>query len=369
VYFNEELKIIGDYSGFGGAAAALAMPAVQIAVLEVARGGILLRGIGTAHNDAAVLTNVSEDHLDQHGIRTLDQLAEVKATITRITKPDGWDILNADDPRVLGTRRIARGRIWLYSMDHDHPAIRHVLAERGRSMTVVDGCLVAAYSRHEASKLMPLEDIPVTLAGISSQHIHNAMAAAAAALSVGLPETAVVEGLRSFVLDQRQNPGRANLFEVDGKVVVVDYAHNEEGMKGLVEIARGLCRPDSSTWLTFCSAGDRTNAILHRLAYTAARGFDKVMVAELERYLRGRDPKELVDRLKAGVVDGGKPEPVVMKDEMTALKSMLAEAGPGDVVAITALSQRPEVFAYLSARSAKELGPERVRELVRQARG
>jgi cyanophycin synthetase len=194
------------------------------------------------------------------------------------------------------------------------------------------------------------------------------MAAAAAALSVGIPESAVIEGLRSFVLDQRLNPGRANLFEVDGRVVLVDYAHNEEGMKGLVEIARGLRQPGAKTWLTFCSAGDRTNAILHRLAYTAARGFDNVLVAHLEHYLRGRDPNELVARLKAGIVDGGKPDPPVMKDELTGLRHMLEQAGPGDVVALTALGQRPEIFAYLKESSAVEMSPARVRELVRSAR-
>src|SRR5438128_1022462 len=121
VYRNQELKVPGDYSGFGGAAEALGQPGIDLAVLEVARGGILLRGIGAAHNDVAVVTNVSEDHLDQYGIRTLDQLAEVKASITHITRPDGWDILNADDPRVLSMSREARGRTWLFSVDHDHP--------------------------------------------------------------------------------------------------------------------------------------------------------------------------------------------------------------------------------------------------------
>ena len=125
VYMGDRLVEAGDYSGFGGAARALAQPGVQAAVLETARGGILLRGIGTIHNDVAVVTNVSADHLGLHGIRTVDQLAEVKSTITRITRPGGWDVLNADDPRVLAMRRGIRGRPWLFSLDPDHPAIRY----------------------------------------------------------------------------------------------------------------------------------------------------------------------------------------------------------------------------------------------------
>src|SRR2546421_354014 len=197
VYVDNELVEAGDYSGFGGAAKALSNPRVDFAVLETARGGLLLRGIGTSHNDVAVVTNVTADHLDQHGIRSLDQLAEVKATITRITRPQGWDVLNADDPRVLAMRRLAAGRPWLFSLDADHPAIRTTLAEGGRAISVLDGALVVMTSRRHAHRLLPVEEVPVTLAGISSHNLRNAMAAAAAALGAGIPEKAVVEPART----------------------------------------------------------------------------------------------------------------------------------------------------------------------------
>src|SRR5919201_766980 len=288
VYRDEdELVEEGDYSGFGGAAKALEHHP-DVAVLETARGGILLRGIGVLHNDAAVVTNVSEDHLGLHGIHTLDQLAEVKASITRITRPEGWDVLNADDPRVLAMRRGATGRPWLCSMDPAHPAIREVLAERVRATVPLDGRMTVLQGSH-ADALLLLVDVPVTIAGISSPNVMNAMQAASAGLAVGLPRSAVVKGLRTFILDQERNPGRANLFAVDGRVVILDYAHNEAGMAGLVELCRGLRRPGREIWLTICAAGDRTDAILHAYAYRAARGVDHLAIAELLRYLRGRD--------------------------------------------------------------------------------
>ena len=64
----------------------LAHPQVQLAVTETARGGILLRGIGLTRNDVSVVTNVSADHLGLQGIDTVDQLAEVKAVVPRITR-------------------------------------------------------------------------------------------------------------------------------------------------------------------------------------------------------------------------------------------------------------------------------------------
>ena len=84
---------------------------VDVAVLETARGGILLRGVGYESNDASVLTNVSADHLDLQGIHTLPELAEVKAVIARMTKPDGWVVLNADDPLVAAVARRVRARV------------------------------------------------------------------------------------------------------------------------------------------------------------------------------------------------------------------------------------------------------------------
>jgi cyanophycin synthetase len=369
VYRDQQLVEAGDYSGFGGAATALAQPGIDLAVLETARGGILLRGIGTASNDVAVVTNVTADHLDQHGIRTLDQLAEVKATVTRITRPDGWDVLNADDARVLAMRRQAAGRPWLFSLDADHPALRTTLAEGGRAISILDGAMVVMTSHRRIHRLLPVEEIPMTLAGISSHNVSNAMAATAAALGVDLPEAAVVEGLRTFVLDPERNPGRANVFELDGRVVVIDYAHNEDGMRGLVEICHGLRPKAGRVFLSFGSAGDRTNAILHRLGYTAARGADRVAIAELHRYLRGRDPKDLIRRLQAGIADGGRPESPVFPNEVEALDWMVGESAADDVLAITALAQRPEIFAYLRERGATTAAPERIRALVKRARG
>src|SRR5207245_1455760 len=156
-----------------------------------------------------------------------------------------------------------------------------------------------------STSLVPLEEVPLTLAGISSHNIQNAMAAASAALGAGLPEAAVVSGLKSFVLDEETNPGRANLYELEGRVVVLDFAHNEAGLKGMIEVCRGLRPPRGEIWLSFCTAGDRSNTILHGMGYIAGRGSDHVAIAELTHYLRGRDRQELIDRLRAGAVDAG----------------------------------------------------------------
>lgn len=366
VYVDGELVEEGDYSGFGGAAKALAAEP-EIAVLETARGGILLRGIGVSHNDVAVVTNVSEDHLGLHGIDTIDQLAEVKATVTKITRPEGWAVLNADDPRVIAMRRGATGRAWLCSLHADHPAVRDVVADGGRGMTALDGWMTML-DGSDARPIVPLVDVPVTIAGISSHNVSNALQAAAAALGAGLPERAVVKGLRTFILDPERNPGRANLFMIDGRIVVVDYAHNEAGMIGLIELCHGLRRTGREIWLAICTAGDRTDKILHDFAYRAARGADHIAVAELLPYLRGRDRADVVDRLAAGARDGGAEEIDVFPDELAALKHMLRSSQRADVVAVTALAMRPKIFAWLRDAGATRPTPARVRAIVRRVR-
>jgi len=92
-------------------------------------------------------------------------------------------------------------------------------------------------------------------------------------------------------------------------------------------------------------------------------------VAELHRYLRGRDPGDLVRRLRAGAIDGGADDVPAMPDETTAMQHMLERSGARDVLAITVLAQRPQMFELLE----RELGARRadaatVRRLVRRAR-
>ena len=367
VYRDERLVRKGDYSGFGGAAIALAQHP-DVAVLETARGGILLRGIGVAHNDVAVVTNVSADHLHLQGISTVDQLAEVKATVTRITRREGWVVLNADDPRVLAMRRVASGRPWLFSMDGRHPALRETLADGGRAISVLDGT-IAWMEDSTVHPLIDLDRVPVTLAGLSRMYTQNALAAAAAGLAAGLPARSVTKGLRTFVLDPQKNPGRTNLFTLDRRLLVLDYAHNEAGMDGLVEILQGLRPPDREIWLAIGTAGDRTDDILQGFAVRAALGADHLAIAELKKYLRGRPREEVIDQLRRGAARAGQHDVPVYPDELRALRAMLKASAPGDVVGITALAQRVQAFRWLRGEGARLLGPADVRRLVRTRAG
>jgi cyanophycin synthetase len=363
IYLDGELLEAGDWSGPGGAARVLAQPGVELAVLETARGGILRRGVGVAHNDVAVVTNVSADHLGLGGIHTLDQLAEVKATIVRITRPSGWVVLNADDPRTLAMRRQSRARPFLFALDPDAPGLREAQSEGGRAATVLDGDLVVL-DHGRVERLLPLLDVPVTLAGLSAPNVANALAAAAAGIGVGLPREAVLEGLRTFHPDPAQNPGRMNVLDLDGRTVIVDMAHNEASLHALLEVARGLCRGGGRVLAMVGTAGDRPDELIRSLGEIAARRADRVVVGEKERYLRGRDRADMPRLLREGAAVVGVTDVPVHPTELAALQALAAEAAPGDVCALMAPAERDELLAWLRDRGARLLDPAELRERV-----
>ena len=229
-------------------------PRVQVAVTETARGGILLRGVGTAVNDVSVVTNISADHLGLLGVHTIEQLAEVKSVIVRITKPHGWTVLNADDPLVRAMRSVSRARPWFYSPDPDNPYLDEALEADGRAITVVDGRIVILGRGHDPTWVVDVADVPLTLAGASRVNVSNALAATAAAVAIGVPLDAVRAGLRSFTTGAEHNAGRLNVYRIGGIAVLLDLAHNEASLASLLEVADAL-RTDGGR--AGCRAGHR----------------------------------------------------------------------------------------------------------------
>ncbi len=361
IYLDGELVEAGDYSGPSGAGRVLARPEVQLAVTETARGGILLRGIGVTHNDVSVVTNISADHLGLQGIDTLDQLAEVKSVVARITRRDGWCVLNADDPRVLAMRTATRARPWAFSRDPDSPALRDVLAADGRASTVLDGWLSVLRPGHDPEPLIRVTDVPMTLAGLSRVNVENALAAASAALAVGLDPAAVVEGLRSFVPDPALNPGRMNVYSLGDATVILDLAHNEAGLQALLEVMDGLRGPGGRLLLVLGTAGDRTDDVLRSLGEVGGMGADVLAVAHKQHYLRGRDPDGMLELFREGAAAVGVHDVPAFADEVTAVRALAGQLADGDVLGVMCQEQRIETDAWLREQGGSVDGPEQVR--------
>ncbi len=352
----------GDWSGYGGAGRILSDPRVQLAVLESARGGLLLRGAGAQHNDVSVVTNVGADHLGLQGIYTVDDLAEVKAVIPRITRPRGWCVLNAQDPRVLAMRSVAKARPWVFSLDPDAPGVRAVLAEGGRATSVLDEQIVLLDADGGADPLLPLSDVPMTLAGQSRHDVANALAATSAGLAIGLAREAVLEGLRTFTSEN--NPGRMNLWDVGGCVLVLDLAHNEEGLQALLSVVRALRLPGGRVVTVLGVAGDRLDEQLREMGHLARHGSDEVILAIKSQYLRGRTPEQMLALLREGA--GDVP---AYDDEVTSLRSVLLGRHEADAVAFLCHQDRLACEQVLREAGGTPLTAEDVRTRVLRGQG
>ncbi|MGZ4445231.1 MAG: Mur ligase family protein [Nocardioides sp.] len=348
IYIDGELVEAGDYSGPSGAGRILERPEVEIAVTETARGGILLKGIGLTRNDVSVVTNVSADHLGLQGIDTVDQLAEVKSVVPQITRKDGWAVLNADDPRVFDMRHVVKAQPWVFSRDPDSPHLREVLSAGGRATTVIDGWVSVLHPNADPDPLVELVDVPMTLAGLSHFNVENTLAAASAALAVGIERDVVVEGLRTFRPDAEHNPGRMNFFSVGEVTVVIDLAHNEAGLEALFEIMNGVRRPGARLLLGLGVVGDRQDDLIEKLGEIAARDSDVVAIGHKEKYLRGRSYDELDALMRAGAARVGVTSFASYPTEVGALSALVGQALPGDVVGLMCHAEREEVYAWIA---------------------
>jgi len=378
VYIDEELLEEGDLTGPAGSRSVLARSDVGVAVLETARGGIVLKGLGYESNDVSVVTNVTSDHLDLHGLHTLPELAEVKAVITRVTRPDGTVVLNAEDLLVLGLARKLRASVCLFSLDPSNRAIRRHVAAGQRAMVLDDGRLVELNGGRRAP-IMPVADAPATLFGFARHNVANALAAAGAARALGASRDEVAAGLRDFRPSAELAPGRLNIYRAAGRLVVVDFAHNEAGVAALLDVAEGLAggSRDSGTRVRSLTtivgtAGDRPDDALRGVGRIAAERSDRLVVKETIRYLRGRTRESVVGELLAGMREGGagRGQIPVYESEATALRAELERPiadGRGvadalaaadairEVLVIMSQAERDEVFEVLRAHDAQPI--------------
>jgi cyanophycin synthetase len=369
ILVDERMIESGDWTGPGGAAVILKRSDVEVAVLETARGGLVLRGMGYESNDASIFTNVSSDHLDLQGIHTLPELAEVKATICRVTRPEGMVVLNADDPLVAAVARRVRARVGYFSLD---PGASPMLARHrraGGSAWVLRGDTLVEWEGTEEHELLDVRELPIALGGLARHNVANALAAAGGARALGATREQVAHGLRDFRPSAELSPGRLNLFRLGSRTVIIDFAHNEAGTEAILDVAAaiggGAAGRAAPITAIIGTAGDRPDDTLLGIGRIAARKADRIAIKETLGYLRGRERDDVVRVLRAGVVEGGGDVDAitVYPSETRALESELAGSGGAAggngradaprVVVLFCHEERDEVFELLKRLGAR----------------
>jgi cyanophycin synthetase len=342
VFLDDEPLALGDYSGPAGARMVLRESRAQAAILETARGGILRRGIAVSHVDAAVITNVSSDHFGEYGIDDLEGLADVKFAVASVVAPRGSLVLNADDARL---RARADGflkrfgdysRLGWFSLHADQETLRDYRSRGSPTCGVRDGRMYLSRGGIDHD-FGPVSDMPLSMAGVATYNIANLAAAALTAFQLGIAVPTIRAVLRRFGERLEDNPGRMMRFDVRGAKVLIDYAHNADGLRGFLKVADHLRNTGGRLGMLLGHAGNRTNADIEELARVAAEFRpDLIVVKENETQLRGRAAGEVPHIIRAELLRLGFPESAVpmRNSEVEAARCALDWSRAGDVLAL-----------------------------------
>tara|TARA_R110002153_G_scaffold940_9_gene4295 strand:+ start:585 stop:2279 length:1695 start_codon:yes stop_codon:yes gene_type:complete len=338
----------GDYSGPGGARMLLRDQRTELAFLEVARGGILRRGIPIDSVDAALITNVASDHLGQYGINTVEELAETKFVVAKGLDAQGTLVLNADNKLVIEQALKLDKKICWYSTDESNALIQSQIRSGGAAVFIRNKHIVYALGSDEED-IAALEQVPMTLNGAAEHNVQNALGVVGLCKALNLPIEAIRTGLHDFGSNAEDNPGRGNIYEINGIKVLVDFAHNEHSMRAVVRTINQL--PAKRKIAMFSHAGDRSDEEIRNLtAAVTELDASLYVVTELERYLRGREIGDVPEIVGNYLQQQSIPSEKIQyaANPLEGAKIAMNFAQPGDVVLLFVLSDREQVHEYLT---------------------
>lgn len=322
IYINKKQIYQGDCSGPKSAQVVLRDPTIDFAVLECARGGILRSGLGFDKCTVSIVTNISEDHLGQEDIYTLDELARVKLVVPQSTAKDGYAILNAEDDVVYSFKDKVQCKIALFALNKNKRMKDHI-KNNGLGCFIEKGDIVIV-DQGEYIRLMYITEIPITLSGIAECMIKNILPAILAVWISGIDLSVIVSSLKKFLPNARDLPGRMNIFKFSHCQVMVDYAHNEEAYLSLSQFLATVKAKRKIA--VIAGTGDRRDSDILKTGYYAAMNFDEIII-RFDKDSRGRTNQEITDLLISGIkaYDQEKTYKII-PDEFEAISSTIANA-------------------------------------------
>jgi cyanophycin synthetase len=348
VYIDGQRTVEGDMTGPVATRMVLADPKIDLAVLEIARGGLLRAGMGVRHVDVGAVLNVKSDHLGMKGIDTLDQLAEVKRILVEVARDCA--VLNADDERVIRMSAHTDAKHLCYVTTNPKQAVvREHIRAGGRACALeegVNGQMITLYDKGRHIPLLWTHLIPATLEGRAMHNVQNAMFAAAMAFGLNLKLDAIRQGLRTFDTTFFQAPGRMNVWDEHPFKVIFDYAHNAHAVGAMADLA---ARMDvrGRRLVVVAGPGDRRDDDLRDIARAVAGRFDHY-ICRRDDGLRGRAPGEVPELIAATLREAGVAATAIslIPDEQEAIDAALRMARTGDLLL---------VFGDALARSWKQI--------------
>jgi UDP-N-acetylmuramoyl-L-alanyl-D-glutamate--2,6-diaminopimelate ligase len=294
-------------------------------VMEVSSHALDLRRADAIRFDVAVFTNLTRDHLDFHG--DMSRYFAAKRRLFDMLADTSPAVINVDDPygRELA---LAVVKSVTYAID----AVADVKPERfdlSLSGMELDVRTSRGLLRLRSSLLGRI-------------NAYNVLAAAATGVSLALSLRAIEEG----VGEVERVPGRMEVVSsaVDDVSVLVDFAHTDDALKGLLETLRPLARGRLIT--VFGCGGDRDTTKRSLMGTVAGRLSDLVVLTSDNP--RSEDPMVIVKDIELGLTGGDTPWSTVLDREEAMIRA-ICEARPGDLVVVAGKGH--ERYQVIGARS------------------
>ena len=321
IYINGSRIVKGDCTGPWSTQVLLRDPTVDVAVLEVARGGMLREGLAFDECDVGAIINVSEDHLGEYGIWDVEEIARVKGLIYDVVSEDGYGVINADDPLVLKQQHRIRGEKIMVSLYGENNVFREHVKSGGIGVTTM-GKMIVIYDDNKMIPIVNYYDIPLTFDGLAEFNLQNALFATAIAYAMKVPVNIIMNGLLSFAPTPSMNPGRCNLMRIKDGYVMVDYAHNPKALNFVGRFINRLARKEGlqEKVAVVSFPGNRPNVLIEKNARELAKFFDRFIVKE-DRNKRGRKPGEMAELIRRCLINAGVGESriITILDEVEAV--------------------------------------------------
>jgi len=290
--------------------AEMAAEGIEYAVIEVSSHALDQYRVDAVDFACAVFTNISPEHLDYH--KTFDAYLNAKGKLFRYLPRESVGVFNADDPHsaTLAQRTKAR-RVW-YGMEAEEVRFSAELESAG-----LDGSTIKLVT--------PVAETVIHTPLTGVHNVYNILAAAAAAVSLGVPLEETAAGIQAL----EGVPGRLErVREAVDFAAFVDYAHTDEGLRSVLSTLKPLTR--GRLIVVFGCGGDRDRSKRPRMGAVAQEFADVVVVTSDNP--RSEDPRAIIDEILAGMKED--ENLYVEPDRARAIEAACRLAGPADVVLV-----------------------------------
>lgn len=332
IYINGKCIEKGDTTGPESALTVMLNKEIDAAVLETARGGIIRSGLAYDLADVGVITNITDDHLGIDGINTIEELSYVKALVGEAVKDDGYVVLNADDKASMRIIDRLKSNLIFFSKDKDNEYLRNNIQKGSYGVYCEDGYICVEKGR-EIYRVISIDDIGITLGGKLLYNVENAMAACSALVGLGVDYSVIAAGFSTFYCNEELNPGRFNMYNLNGTTVILDYGHNIEGYKAVLQ---GIKAMNFNRYIGIIGVpGDRLDNNIFDVGRISGKYFDYIYIKEDEDR-RGRKKGEVAEILQKGVSSSGfsKKNTEVILSEKEAFLKALDNSRKGDLIIV-----------------------------------